>query len=77
MYGALAGIIASMLISRLGPKNKGPGKPNVPFTALVWSLLVPVGLVLFAGVLAGQIYLLPPLLVIVALAFPWTTRRLC
>jgi hypothetical protein len=76
MYGALAGVIASVLISLLGPKNKGPGKPNVPFTAAVWSILVPIGLVLFAGVLAGQIYLLPPLLVIVALAFPWTTTRL-
>lgn len=76
MYGALAGIIASALISLLGPKNKGPGKPHVPFTAAVWSVLVPIGLALFAGVLAGQIYLLPPLLVIVALALPWTTTRL-
>jgi hypothetical protein len=42
----------------------------------VWCILVPIGLVLFAGVLAGQIYLLPPLLIIVALAFPWTTTRL-
>lgn len=76
MYGALAGIIASALISLLGPRNKGPGKSHVPFTALVWSVLVPIGLVLFAGVLAGQIYLLPPLLGIIALAFPWTTTRL-
>ena len=35
MYGALAGIIASAVISMLGPKNKGPGKTNVPFTAAV------------------------------------------
>ena len=76
MYGAVAAILASLLISRLGPKNKGPGKPNVPFTALVWGILMPVGLVLLIGVLTGQIYLLPPLLLIVALAFPWTTTRL-
>ncbi len=76
MYGALAGIIASAVISMLGPKNKGPGKTHVPLTAAVWSILVPVGLVLFAGVLGGQIYLLPPLLAIIALAFPWTTTRL-
>ena len=76
MYGAVAAIIASLLISRFGPKNKGPDKPSVPFTAMVWSILVPAGLVLFVAVLAGQIYLLPPLLVIVALAFPWTTTRL-
>jgi hypothetical protein len=74
--GAIAGIIGALLVSRLAPKNKGPGKPNVPFTAAVWSILVPIGLVLFAGVLAGQIYLLPPLLIIVALALPWTTTRL-
>jgi hypothetical protein len=76
MYGALAGIIASAVISMLGPKNKGPGKTHVPFTAAVWSILVPIGLVLFAGVLAGQIYLLPPLLAIIAVALPWTTTRL-
>jgi hypothetical protein len=76
MNGALAGIIASILISRLGPNNKGPNKPNVPFTAAVWSILVPIGLVLFVGVLAGQLYLLPPLLLIVAVALPWTTTRL-
>ncbi|MEP7121497.1 MAG: hypothetical protein ABJE95_11325 [Byssovorax sp.] len=76
MYGALAGVIGALLVSRLGPKKKGPGKPSVPFTAAVWTILVPIGLVLFAGVLAGQIYLLPPLLIIVALALPWTTTRL-
>lgn len=76
MYGALAGILVSALISLLGLRNKGSGKPNVPFTAAVWSVLMPIGLVLFAGVLAGQIYLLPPLLGIIALAFPWTTTRL-
>lgn len=76
MNGIFAGVIASILISRLGPKNKGPNKPNVPFTAAVWSILVPIGLVLFVGVLAGQVYLLPPLLLIVAVALPWTTTRL-
>jgi hypothetical protein len=76
MNGAIAGVIGALLVSRLTPKNKGPGKPSVPFTAAVWSILVPIGLVLFAGVLAGQIYLLPPLLIIVALALPWTTTRL-
>jgi len=76
MNGAIAGMIGALLVSRLAPKNKGPGKPSVPFTAAVWSILVPIGLVLFAGVLAGQIYLLPPLLIIVALALPWTTTRL-
>ena len=76
MYGALAGIIASVAISLLSPKNNGPGKPNVPFTAAVWGILVPIGLVLFVAVLAGQIYLLPLLVGIVALAFPWTTTRL-
>ena len=76
MTGAIAGIIGALLVSRLSPKNRGPGKPSVPFTAAVWSILVPIGLVLFAGVLAGQIYLLPPLLIIVALALPWTTTRL-
>jgi hypothetical protein len=76
MYGALAGLIASMLISLLGPKNKGPGKQSLPFTALVWGVLVPGSLVLLVGVLSGQIYLLPPLLAVVALAFPWTTTRL-
>ena len=59
MYPALAAILASVLISRFGPKNKGPKKPDVPFTAAVWSILVPVGVVLLIGVLAGQIYLLP------------------
>ncbi len=76
MNGALAGIIASAVISMLGPKNKGPGKAHVPLTAAVWSILVPIGLALFSGVLAGHIHLLPPLLAIIALALPWTTTRL-
>lgn len=76
MYGAIAGVIGSLVVSQLGPKNKGPKKTKVPFTTLVWALLVPFGLMLFGGVLAGQIYLIPPLLLIVALALPWTTTRL-
>ena len=55
MNGAIAGIIGALLVSRLAPKNRGPGKPNVPFTAAVWSILVPIGLVLFAGVLAESV----------------------
>ncbi len=76
MYGVIAGIVASALISLLGSKNKGPWKPSLLLTATLWSVLVPVGWVLLTFVLAGQIYLLPPLLIIVALTFPWTTTRL-
>lgn len=84
MYGALAAIrlilmllsLRSSLSSQFGPNNMGPWKPSVPFTAAVWSVLVPFGLILLLGVLTGHVYLLPPLLIIVALAFPWTTTRL-
>jgi hypothetical protein len=76
MYGAIAAIVASLLISRFGPKNKGTGKPGTPFTALVWGILAPIGLVMFVSVLLGNILLLPPLLLIIAVALPWTTTRL-
>ena len=77
MHGAIAGIVASLVMSYFGSKNpKGPRKSKGLFTAIVWALLVPIGLLLFVMLLGGQIYVLPFLIVIVALALPWTTTRL-
>ena len=76
MYGAIAGAIASLLISQLGPKNKGPRRTKGTFTSVAWGVLAPTGLLLFFMILGGQIYLLPFLLAIVALMLPWTTTRL-
>ena len=64
------------MIARFGPKNKGTGKPGAPFTALAWGILAPIGLVMFVFVLLGNVVLLPPLLLVIAVALPWTTTRL-
>lgn len=81
--GVLAGIIAGQAARIAAAQNrrsgnKRPGQQGIAgaWGAFVWFVFVPAAFPLLAGVLAGQLYLLPLLLGILLLTFPWPIARL-
>jgi hypothetical protein len=78
LAGIIAGQVARMVVRQRGGGNKRPGQQGIAgsWGAFVWFVLVPTSLPLLVGVLAGQLYLLPLLLAIGLLTFPWPIARL-
>jgi hypothetical protein len=63
--------LVALLRARKGTRSKG-----LQLAVFVWFGLVPVAVTLLFAVVAGQIYFLPLVLAIMAIALPWTTARL-
>lgn len=79
--GILVGIVG-VQIARMAMQHQGTGGPQPAqagpsgtWRLAVWFVLGPAALTLGAGVLSGQIYLLPPLLAISLIIFPWPIAR--
>jgi hypothetical protein len=75
--GIIAGQVARIAAQKQGGGNKRPAPEGIfgSWGAFVWFVLGPTAPLLLTGVLAGQLYLLLPLLAVVLLIFPWFFAR--